>query len=105
MSQELHRYLEYLGPHGVGNPRPVFRARGLHLAGPARVVGSGHIKLLLQDGGERLDAIGFGLADRVSPSELGSGPVDVAFHLQQNEYRGVRRLQARVRDILPGSGP
>jgi single-stranded-DNA-specific exonuclease len=104
MSQELYGYLKYLGPHGLGNPRPVFWARNLNLAGPARVVGSGHLKMLLRSGGggsggERLEAIGFGLAERVGPGSLGSGPVNVAFHLQENEYRGVRRLQARLKDI------
>jgi single-stranded-DNA-specific exonuclease len=101
MSQELYRYLKYMGPHGLGNPRPVFWAQNLTLAGPVRVVGSGHLKMLLQAGEGRLEAIGFGLADRVGPESLGSGPVDVAFHLQENEYRGVRRLQARLKDVQP----
>jgi single-stranded-DNA-specific exonuclease len=104
MSQELYRYLEYLGPHGMGNPRPVFRAGGLTLSGPARVVGSGHLKLSLRSGGEELEAIGFGMADRIPPSALGLGPVEVAFQLQDNEYRGVRRLQARLKDVRPGPG-
>jgi len=104
VSKDLHRYLEYLEPHGIGNPRPVLRTRGLTLSGPARVVGSNHLKLRLLGGGDEIEAIGFGLADRIPPETLGRGPVDVAFQIQENEYRGVRRLQARLKDIRPGDG-
>jgi len=104
VSDDLHRYLQYLEPHGMGNPRPVLEARGLTLSGRARVVGSNHLKLRLRGGGDELEAIGFGLADRIPPENLGRGPVDVAFQIQENEYRGVRRLQARIKDIRPGPG-
>ncbi len=104
VSKDLHRYLEYLEPHWIGNPRPVLRTRGLTLSGPARVVGSNHLKLRLRGGGGEIEAIGFGLADRIPPETLGRGPVDVAFQIQENEYRGVRRLQARLKDIRPGDG-
>ena len=99
MSQELYRYLQHMGPHGIGNPGPSFLARGVSLSGPARVVGTEHLKVRLRQGRVELDAIGFCLARRVSPQALGTGPVDVAFQLQENEFRGVRRLQALLKDI------
>ncbi len=100
MKEEVHRYLRYLGPHGIGNPRPVFLARSVGVSG-AREVGTGHLKLRLLQGGRSLEAIGFGLAERIAPSSLGGGPVDVAFQLQENEYRGRRTLQARILDLRP----
>jgi single-stranded-DNA-specific exonuclease len=99
MSQELHNYLQYLGPHGIGNPGPTFLARGVSISKPPRVVGKDHLKLALRDGTTDLDAIGFHLGTRISPRSLGSGPVDVAFQLRENDYRGVRRLQAHIKDI------
>lgn len=104
VSEDLYRYLKYLEPHGIGNPRPVFGARSLTLSGPARVVGSNHLKCRLRGGGDEIEAIGFGLADRIPPRTLGKGPMDVAFQLQENEYRGVRSLQARLKDIRPEDG-
>lgn len=101
MTPELHRYMKYLEPHGIGNPRPVLLARDLALKGPPRVVGSNHLKIRLGCGPAELEGIGFGLADRVDPGSWGSGLVDVAFHLQEDEFRGAKRLQARVREIRP----
>lgn len=99
MSAELHGYLRYLGPHGLGNPRPLFLARNVALSGTPRVVGEDHLKLRLRQEKAELEAIGFRMANRITPANLGRGPVDVAFHLQENEYRGIRTLQARLRDI------
>ncbi len=45
----LVHWLEYLGPHGIGNPRPVFLARGVHLEG-ARVLKDAHLKVSLRRG-------------------------------------------------------
>jgi single-stranded-DNA-specific exonuclease len=101
MSKELHDYLQYLGPHGIGNPGPTFLARRVLIPRPPRVVGEDHLKLTLRQGTADLDAIGFHLGSRLSPGDLGSGPADVVFQLRQNEYRGVRRLQAHIKDIRP----
>jgi single-stranded-DNA-specific exonuclease len=105
MSPDLHHYLKYLGPHGIGNPGPSFLARGAFLSGPARVVGTDHLKLRLRQGRKELDAIGFQIARRISPSTLGSGPVDVVFQLHEHEFRGVSGLQARVKDIRRSDSP
>src|SRR5690606_5847929 len=53
---ELVRWLEYLGPHGIGNPGPLFRSESLRVEGP-RQVGQGHLKAALAGGAGRLDAI------------------------------------------------
>ena len=95
-SVELCRFLPYLGPHGIGNPRPIFVGRRLELAGPARVVGKGHLKLRLRSGKGVMDAIGFGLAERGVPPALDAGTVDVLFHLQIDEYMGRNRVQASI---------
>lgn len=101
LSWDLLRYMKYLGPHGIGNPRPLFVARGVTLAQPPRVVGLSHLKLRLRQGETELAAIGFRLAQRLHPKTLGAGPFDVAFQLQENEYRGTRELQANLRDLRP----
>ena len=98
---ELFRLLRYLGPFGIANPRPVFVARGVRPAGPARAVGRGHLKVELTDGEVRLDAIGFDLAQRIPPERINGGSLDVAFQLAENRYRGECRLQARLLDLRP----
>lgn len=98
-TEALHHLLQYLGPFGMGNPRPVFLARGLEVAGPAREVGKGHLKLRLRENGSELGAIGFNLARSMPPAQVGRGPVDALFQLRENEFRGVRSLQARLVDL------
>jgi len=99
MSFDLLGFLEYVGPHGIGNPGPSFVAKGLSVSSPPRVVGTDHLKLRLRQDGTELEAIGFHLARRVSPADIGSGPVEAVFQLQDNEFRGVRRLQAHLKDL------
>ncbi len=96
---DLARLLSYMGPFGVGNPAPVFVARGVTLPRPPRVVGSGHLSMELVAGDSSLRAIGFGLAERHSPIDLSGRALDVAFHLQEDVWRGERRVQARLVDV------
>lgn len=99
---QLVHWLSYLGPHGIGNPGPLLRARGVEVA-DARTVGSNHLKARLRTPGSSLDAIGFGLADRFDPGSLGTGLWDVLFRLERNEWRGQVRVQARLADLRPAS--
>lgn len=103
-TDELVHLLQYVGPFGIGNPEPIFWARGLAVSGGARIVGKGHLKLRLREGGHELEAIGFGLGDDMPPERVGAGPVDVLFRLRTNEFRGIRSLQAHLKDVrLAGS--
>ena len=97
-TDELHHWLGYLGPFGIGNGRPVFLSRGARVADPPRVVGKDHLKLRLENGDRGLDAIGFGLAGRIPVGSLGAA-VDLAFQLRENEYRGRRTVQVRLLDL------
>jgi single-stranded-DNA-specific exonuclease len=105
LSEELHRFLRHLGPHGIGNPRPLFLLRGVILRGRTRLVGAGHLKARIRQGASELDAIGFRLGHRIHPEELGPGPFDALVQLGENEYRGVRTLQAHLKDIRPSESP
>ena len=98
VTDELEQLCRHLEPCGMKNPAPVFGVRGVRFADAARV-GNGHLRGMLTDGASRLCAIGFGWADRVP--WLGSGPVDAAFRLERNEYRGETTLQARLLALLP----
>jgi len=97
--QTIH-WLGYLGPHGMGNAGPLFRLQGVRLEG-ARVVGSNHLKVALARGGQRLEGIGFGLADRFHPDGLGNGEYDALVRLERNEYRGRVTPQAKLVDLRP----
>lgn len=101
LTLELADRARYMGPHGVGNPRPVLLARGLVPQVPPRVVGRGHLKVALARGGTRLEAIGFGMAERFPPDSLQGRTLDVVFQLTVNEYMGRRTPQLRLLDLRP----
>jgi single-stranded-DNA-specific exonuclease len=84
--------LAKLGPFGAGHPEPVFALRGP--AARARTVGAegAHLKLALG----RLDAIGFGMGDRLAAC---AGPLEAAFTIGFDEWDGTRRVQLRLRDL------
>jgi single-stranded-DNA-specific exonuclease len=95
---ELELLCRYLEPCGMGNAAPVFGVRGVDFTG-RQTVGGHHLKGSLRASSGILDAIGFRLADRLE--ELGAGPVDAAFRLEQHEYRGLSSLQARLLAVTP----
>lgn len=103
-NRDLHELVRHLGPFGIGNPRPVFWARALEVERP-RTVGKAHLKLRLTDGAHELEAIGFDLARRIPPPSLGAGRFDAMFQLTENEYRGRRTLQAKLKDLRPAGRP
>lgn len=100
-SLDLSRYMRYAGPFGRGNREPVFMARGVRFAHPPRVLNGGHLKFRMVQDGARLGAIGFRLVERLSLEEIAGRPVDVAFTLLENTFRGVTRVEAKVMDIRP----
>jgi single-stranded-DNA-specific exonuclease len=99
--EELCRLLKHAAPFGIGNPTPVFLARGVQVAGQPRVVGGSHLKMTVASGGSTLDAIGFGMADRLGDVNPGRGPIDLAFKLEENHWNGRTRAQARLVDLRP----
>lgn len=97
---QLVHWMSYLGPHGMGNSGPNFVASGVTLQ-RAKVVGEDHLKATLIQGTGRIDAIGFGLAERHPPEAVMAEPHDVVFRLERNEWRGTARAQARLIALRP----
>lgn len=96
---ELARELERLEPTGHNNGPPVFMTQGLKVV-EARPVGKEgkHLKLRLGDGPVQMDGIAFrqGSWSRNMPPYI-----DVAFHLEVNEWNGFVKPQINVQDIRP----
>jgi single-stranded-DNA-specific exonuclease len=87
-----------LEPFGVGNPGPVFVARGVRIVGAPRKVGADGLKMQLGTSRGAMDGVGWGLAARAG--EIRSGDVvDIAYKLDVNEYQGARTLQAVLQDF------
>jgi single-stranded-DNA-specific exonuclease len=53
ITPQLFQALRLLEPYGVGNPEPMFAARGAQLAAPPRILKEKHIKLKIRAGARR----------------------------------------------------
>lgn len=100
-SMEVYDALGILEPFGQGNPEPVWMARGL-FPGTYRTVGKDqrHLQVSFQAGAATLRAIGFDMGHRTS--EL-NRPLDVAFRLKPDSFRGGSAVQLVIEDMKPAA--
>ena len=97
VTSELEALLRHFEPFGIGNPGPVLLARGVRIVGSPRIVGENGLKIRLATSTGELEGLGWGLAHRAP--EIGSGPLDIAFRLEREEWNGQSKLQARLVDF------
>ena len=100
VGDELEGLVRHFEPFGIGNPAPMFSAMQVKLAGTPKRVGSDGLKLALHAERGVLDAIGWGMGELREQLHV-SRPVDVAFRLEREEFRGVSRLQLKLADLRP----
>lgn len=99
MTVEMAESLQILAPFGHQNAAPVFYSDQL-LPIDSKLVGDGkHLKVRFQDrsGNKTIDAIGFGLADKLSI--LYKNRVEILFHLEVNEWNGMVKPQLKLVDV------
>lgn len=110
VSQSLFDQLKRMAPFGPGNLNPLFAALQVRDNGQSRLLpsktgGPGHIKFCLTEPGLEyqgrpyaLEGIGFGMEEHWQ--EVISGrPFDIAFHLEENEWKERKSLQLMVKEI------
>jgi len=102
-SEALVRDVAHAGPFGAGNPEPLFALCDVRVAF-ADVVGREHIRLKLEGGGARLEAIAF----RVADTALGKGllaargkAIHAVGRLKTDEWNGRVRVQLHLEDAAP----
>jgi single-stranded-DNA-specific exonuclease len=103
LSAEAAKGIEVLGPFGSGNPEPIFASRDLAARSrllPSRREGqTSHLKLMF-DSAPHLDAIGFGMGDRLA---LAGGRVDLAYQVTIDEWNGREKLSLKLKDVRASS--
>lgn len=94
-----YNILRQMAPFGPGNLNPVFVTHDLRTKYPPRLIKDEHLKLTIQQGNSPgFDAIGFGMKHFMEPLSSGK-PFSMAYHLEENEYRGNKSLQLIIKDI------
>jgi len=94
----VYEQLQALGPHGMGNPAPVFCARGLRIAAPPRVLKEKHLKLRVAQGSRAFDALAWNWAVRAAEVPQGQ-QVDAAFTVSENTFQGITTVNLELKDM------
>lgn len=94
----LHAQLDVLHPCGMENPEPVFWTPNV-LVTEQRRIGKGHIKLVLESAGQKVNAIAWRWGEYFPlPS-----PLDVAYRVKSNEWNNQVSVQLEVLGVrFPG---
>ena len=90
------RLLNRMAPFGPQNPRPVFMSENV-LVRHAKFMKDVHIRLVLEQDGTMLEAIGFNLAEKWN--QLNSSHITIAFQPYFNTWNGKTRINLRIKDI------
>jgi len=102
----LYQALSRLEPFGMGNPEPVFAAKGVRMMAPPRMIKEKHVKLKLgveSTNGWRpaMDALGWHMGEKVQQAQLLPGDsIDVAFTVEHNDHPEWGGLELSLRDFV-----
>ena len=99
-----------LAPFGMGNPRPLFEARGVEVVDGPRRLKDRHLKMALKQNGRIFRAIAWRAVEREQFITQNRNSLDLAFSLEHNRYQGNEYLELSVSDVratetVPVLGP
>jgi single-stranded-DNA-specific exonuclease len=99
LTDELERLLQHFEPHGLGNPTPTLALRGARLeTAPRRIGSTDGVRTAISTATGSIAAIGWRLGERARLLDPAT-PVDLAFRLDRDDYRGADRLQLQLLDV------
>ncbi len=100
VNEQFLKDLLRFAPFGIENPAPVFMAKGAQFQ-EIRKVGESknHLRFKFKRaGGRNLFGIGFNMGDLMAPDTIRDGTCDLVYHVEANDYNGVRSAQIMVLD-------
>ena len=99
ISSDVLEGLTSLGPFGAGNPKPVFRAGPIDLVNPPRRMKERHLSLLVRQDGRSFRAVAWRAIERESYLIANPTGLELAYSLDQGEYRGEKTTELTVADV------
>ena len=101
ISQKLLRIINQMAPFGPKNMRPVFATHNCKDMGRTRIVGNDktHLQLDISDStGVRFSGIAYGLGYLLYEIKEANS-FSVLYTIEENEFRGNKNLQLKIKDI------
>lgn len=100
LSPALLTSLARFAPFGHQNTRPMFVTHNVVSANGVKIVGNNHLKFRAMQRNFQIDAIGFGLGDRLHDVSHGKS-FSIVYTLEENFFQGTSSPQIRIKDIHP----
>ncbi|MDD3446710.1 MAG: single-stranded-DNA-specific exonuclease RecJ [Zavarzinia sp.] len=106
INADLVARLAQVAPFGQGNPEPRFVLPDIRIA-HAAVMGRGHLRLRLEDGGGRnAEAVAFrsgdgAVVDGLAAAAASGAPLHLAGHVRAEVWQGRTRLRLFIEDAAP----
>jgi len=97
----IFEMVSLLEPTGRGNPEVLFCSRNLQVNRVYPVGNGQHLRLVLNAGRVRYEAIAFGQGHWNGQLP---GMVDIVYSFEINKYQGRESLQLNIKDIKPSEG-
>lgn len=91
--------LGLLAPFGAGNPRPRFHTGPVSIVDGPRKLKERHLKMSFKQDGRVLRGIQWNAAGREDQLTAQKDGVELAYTLEENEFRGEKYLELRVDDF------
>jgi single-stranded-DNA-specific exonuclease len=88
-----------MGPFGMGNPKPIFRAAPVDLTQAPRVLKERHLALMFRQDGRSFRGLAWRAAEREAYLSANRFGLELAYSLDQNEFRGERVTELTVADV------
>ncbi len=95
---QTHRIIGQMEPFGPDNCKPMLVSKNVYEAGYSRLLKEKHLRLFLRQDDVIFPAIAFNMADKWEMVSSGQ-PLDIAYHLDLNEWNGEKKLQLKILDI------
>ncbi len=99
LSDRLVAELNALAPFGPSNPRPRFHTGPVEVCDGPRVLKERHLKMSVKQDGRVLRAIQWNAAEREGKLQTQKAGVEIAYTVEENEFRGERYVELRLEDF------
>lgn len=99
IDRRMVEMLRRFAPFGPQNPRPVMVSRAVEVVGAPSVVGRNHLRFKARQNGSVLDCIGYNLGHLTYRLTPGEANLDMAYVIEENEWRGRKDIQLRISDL------
>jgi single-stranded-DNA-specific exonuclease len=99
ITPDVIEQLRRLAPFGNGNPKPVFEASPVEIVGGPTTMKDRHLSMTVRQEGRVFRAVAWRASEHLAVLQANRTGLDLAYHVERNEYRGESTVELNVCDI------